>query len=292
MKPRLLVFILVTLAFLSGCIDIPKSHITVNANGNSFEINQECLCKNSTLPAKEPARNTPVIGLNPGKITLVNWNCHKGRGQKWLQQFDALLPDTDLITLQEGALTDQLQKRLNYNFNNSWIIASAFKQSGIHTGVLTGSRIKSDFHCSFRTWEPIIFIPKTILITRYPIAGSHKTLLLINLHLINFSLTNRTYHRQLQEAYTILQQHRGPLLIAGDFNSWSKSRFAIINNIINKLNAKTLTFNKDLRTTFFGHTVDHIFYRGLTPLKSETEEVSVSDHNPMRVTFKVNQFGE
>lgn len=112
-------------------------------------------------------------------------------------------------------------------------------------------------------------------------------MLLVNLHLVNFSFATRSYRGQLSKAFDLINQHEGPLLIAGDFNSWSDGRQAIVWHFADALGADSVQFSVDLRTTFFGHVLDHIFYRGLEPVEVVVEQVTTSDHNPMRVTFRL-----
>ncbi len=272
---------------LSGCVSIPVNHFTVAEDGLSCSINADCTCKSSTLPESYLVAVTGKNGLDPEKITLLNWNVHKETGPLWQDTMQSLLTRVDLLTLQEGALTSDLRDLLSNTLAGSWILASAFIQSGNHTGVLTASQIKPDFFCSFRVAEPLIVVPKTVLITRYPIAGTTKTLLLVNMHMVNFSLATTAYRQQLRNAFVLINQHQGPLLIAGDFNSWSDGRMEIIQQFANGLGTVDVEFAEDNRVTFFGRPLDHIFYRGLELVEAVTSPVQVSDHNPMRVTFRL-----
>lgn len=275
------------LLLLSGCISIPTTHYTMEQIGSICATNTECLCEDSVLPGNFLDVTSRADGLNPEQITLLNWNSHKETGQPWLRELQRLIQDVDLLTLQEGAMGDGLRNLLEENYGGNWTLASAFTQSDIHTGVLTASRIAPDFACSYRIEEPIIVVPKTVLITRYPIAGTNQSLLLVNLHLVNFSLITETYRKQLAKALDLIRQHQGPLLIAGDFNSWSNGRQVIMQNFADELHTDAVRFSPDQRITFRGQPLDHVFYRGLELIQAESRQVTVSDHNPMRITFRV-----
>lgn len=70
--------IFVAALFLSfGCVSIPVSHFTVEQDGYSCSINEECLCEDSELPDSYPDAATQGDGLDPERITLFNWNSHK-----------------------------------------------------------------------------------------------------------------------------------------------------------------------------------------------------------------------
>ncbi len=275
------------LLLFSGCVSIPASHFTVEQDGYICSVNGECLCENAVLPDRYIDAAAQVEGLDPERIVLLNWNSHKETGLQWLQELQRMITGADLLTLQEGVLTSELRDLLSDEYGGGWTLASAFTKSDVHTGVLTASRVQPDFFCSFRVAEPIIVVPKTVLISRYPIAGTTQTLLLANMHMVNFSFATSAYREQLRIAFDLINQHQGPLLIAGDFNSWSDERDIIIQHFSDALGAEAVQFSVDGRTTFFGHVLDHIFYRGLEPVESTVETEPLSDHNPMLVTFRL-----
>lgn len=277
----------VVLLLISGCVSIPASLFTVEQDGYICSVTGEYLCENAVLPDRYIDAAVQAKGLDPERIVLFNWNSHKETGLQWLQLLQSMISGVDLLTLQEGVLTDELRNLLSDGFGGGWTLASAFTQSDVHTGVLTASRVQPDFFCSSRVAEPIIVVPKTVLISRYPIAGTTETLMLANMHMVNFSFATRAYREQLRKAFDLLSKHQGPLLIAGDFNSWSDNRQIIIQRFADELGAESVQFSVDGRTTFFGHILDHIFYRGLEPIESVTLPVTISDHNPMRVSFRL-----
>jgi endonuclease/exonuclease/phosphatase (EEP) superfamily protein YafD len=275
------------LLLFSGCVSIPASHFTVEQDGYICSVNGECLCENAVLPDRYIDAAAQVEGLDPERIVLLNWNSHKETGLQWLQELQRMITGVDLLTLQEGVLTSELRDLLSDEYDGGWILANAFTKSDVHTGVLTASKVQHDFFCSFRVAEPIIVVPKTVLISRYPIAGTTQTLLLVNMHMVNFSFATDAYREQLRNAFDLINQHQGPLLISGDFNSWSDERDIIIQHFANALGAEAVQFPVDGRTTFLGHVLDHIFYRGLEPVESTVETEPLSDHNPMLVTFRL-----
>jgi endonuclease/exonuclease/phosphatase (EEP) superfamily protein YafD len=217
---------------------------------------------------------------------VLNWNSHKESNKTWLDDLERLISQSDLVVLQEGYLTDDLQNLLNKKLYN-WDISKAFTYNDIYTGVLTGSRIKPDFLCSLRASEPLSGMPKTALITRYPLSGTDASLIMVNIHMINFSFDLSVYRAQLEKIVKIVSQHRGPLIIAGDFNSWNTKRMRILTEFTEELGVIPVAFKTDHRATFMRQRVDHIFYRQLVPIETLTEKVTTSDHNPMLVTFRL-----
>ena len=271
---------------LAACVRIPEQHGTAGNYNGPGAPNTECFSDDSILAYKTPAAAQQVGGLNSRAFRMLNWNSYKGSNKIWQEDLERLSSLSDLVVLQEGYLTDDLQDLLNKKQYN-WDIAKAFAYNDIYTGVLTASRIKPDFLCSFRAPEPLSGIPKTVLITRYPLSGTDEYLVIANIHMINFSLDPSDYRAQLKKTAEVISQHRGPLIITGDFNSWNTERMKILADIMQELGAQEVVFDTDHRATFMGQRVDHIFYRKLVPLEALTEKVRTSDHNPMLVTFRL-----
>ena len=272
---------------LGGCVRIPDQHVTAGHYNSSGDINTDCVTKDSILPLNIPAASLPIDdALDSRSFRVLNWNSYKGSNKIWQEDLERLSSLSDLVVLQEGYLTDELQELLEKK-QYSWDIARAFSYNDIYAGVLTASRIKPDFLCSFRVPEPLSGIPKTVLITRYPLSGSDAYLVIANIHMINFSLDISAYRGQLEKIVQVVAQHRGPLIIAGDFNSWNTGRRRILADIMQELGAQEVVFDRDHRATFMGQRVDHMFYRKLVPLEALTQKVTTSDHNPMLVTFRL-----
>jgi endonuclease/exonuclease/phosphatase (EEP) superfamily protein YafD len=271
---------------LSGCVRIPDQHGTAGNYSESLYSNTECFAKDTLLQHTAPAAMQQNETLNSRSFRLLNWNSYKGKNKNFQEDLERLSSLSDVVVLQEGYLTDDLQVLLDKKHYN-WDIAKAFTYHDIYTGVLTASRVKPDFLCSFRAPEPLSGIPKTVLITRYPLSGTEQYLVIANIHMINFSLDLAAYRAQLEKTAGVLAQHQGPLIITGDFNSWNSERMRILTEIAQELGTKAVIFDTDHRATFMGKPVDHIFYRKLVPLEAVTEQVRTSDHNPMLVTFRL-----
>jgi len=286
MVKRTLFCIIAIGLLLAGCVRIPDRHSTVGKYNELGDINTECLWKDSIVPFNGPAAPQQTDELDSRNFKVLNWNSHKGSNKGWQEDFERLSSHSDLVVLQEGYLTDDLQDLLNKKRYN-WDLAKAFTYNDIDTGVLTGSRVKPDFLCSFRVPEPLGGIPKTVLITRYPLSGTDESLLMANIHMVNFSFDLSAYRAQLKKIVELVSQHRGPFIIAGDFNTWNTARMRLLTDFIQELGAQAVTFETDHRVTFMGQRVDHIFYRKLVPFEAFTEKVTTSDHNPMLVIFRL-----
>lgn len=233
---------------------------------------------------------TPVINNTTDKLplpfTLLNWNIYKQQRKNWQARLQGWTEATDLITLQEAKYSFELQNFSRKN-NLFYYQNNAFKYKGLVYGVNTLSRYPAQFICGSRDTEPWIQIPKTGLASSYQLANTSASLLLINLHGVNFTFRSALLAKQLQPYLDLIVLHQGPVIFSGDFNTWSDQRQKLLENALFKLSFNEVTFGNDQRITIFGHQLDHIYFRGLKVITSTSIETDASDHTPQLVTFDI-----
>ncbi len=227
-------------------------------------------------------------GLNPESISVLNWNIYKGKRENWASDFKRYTSRHDVVTIQEAHLDEKLTSMLG-NEHQLLTLNTAFHYRYRATGVMTASRVKQLYSCGQHTAEPLIRVPKTSLISFYPIEGMRESLLVANIHGINFTLGVDVYTSQLEKLYQVMRLHDGPIVLAGDFNTWSDERMRVVEEITDRLQLESLDYTNHNRTSVFGNALDHVFYRGLDPVEHDTWHVTSSDHNPTRVSFRVKQ---
>ena len=280
----------------TGCISIPEDNWIVSQR-STYEIKRQALDCAVIGPEhssqEQPGLNhetlpqaMPESGLNAEGFSFATWNIHKGKTKGWGEDFQKICRSTDILILQEAYLSADLKTILQQE-DLQWDLATAYAYQKIEAGVLTASKVAPNLACSLRDKEPLTRIPKSILITRYPISGKHREVLVANIHGINFSLGYTAFQRQCDRLEKLLTAHKGPMIVSGDFNTWNSGRMSRVNAMAKRLNLSAVSFNENLKTTFFGQYVDHIFYRGLETKNATTLSVATSDHNPLAVVFKL-----
>lgn len=281
---KLKTFFLVTLflaAFNAGCVSIPQQ----------TQVIQEG-CKQQRIQTVSTSDISPFSShpapINSESFSILNWNIYKGQKDNWIGDLLRLSADQDIVLLQEASLNEKLHEILNHH-EFCWGLNNAFIYNGVETGVLTASKTPPLDSLGLRHVEPLIRVPKTILINRYPLSGTSSTLLVANIHGINFTLGTSSYKKQLAEMQEILVTHSGPLIVAGDFNNWGRERTKIMHEMADALSLMRLKYERSDQPKRFGGNVDHIFYRGLEPLSHSTLQVSSSDHNPILAQFRVTE---
>jgi len=275
------------LALLTGCSAVPVQLQLVSASPHESKQSTAASC---LLP--RAASIQPVVaerhGLNPQRIAVLNWNIYKGQRDNWQQDFRQLIQQQDIILLQEALLHETFETQLREQ-NLHWTLNHSFHYGDNKTGVLTAARNNPLTSCGLRATEPLIRTPKTALLQTYRISGHAEPLMVANIHGINFTLGTASYEQQLTAIVNILNKHQGPIIFAGDFNNWSDDRSAVLERMVKTLQLDAVPYSNHNRTRVFGHTIDHIYYRGLEVVEHKTIEVSSSDHNPIMVQFRINQ---
>lgn len=240
------------------------------------------------IPAA-PMVQSPVFFENtviPDEFGLLCWNIHKenlrpefpGLIRKWKKDHGL-----DLILLQEARFSDSLASVGGFPFVGAANLRLPVDYSGVITAANAGPR-NSRYHMT-QAKEPLIFTPKNTLITRYHFRDM-GSLMVVNLHAINFR-SLAWYHWELVRLFDILKGYRGPMVVAGDFNCWRKSRARILNRFSNRLGLRHAWPGNDAYVKkWFGFTLDRIYFRGLRLKASQAVRCKqLSDHNPLIARF-------
>jgi len=273
-----------TLFSLTACVSISeKTQMSPSASLIEADV-QSCsvdmLSRNLDDKQSEQSQ-----GLDPDNITFLNWNIFKGNGENWEQDLSSFARDHDLMTIQEATLEQDLTDLLDvHEFN--WTMHTAFRFNGAAAGVMNVASTDSLHSCGFRVNEPIIRFPKAALVSYYAIEGTDEKLLVANIHGINFTLGVEVYREQLEKLYDSIAHHDGPMIVAGDFNSWSSERMLQMQSFVDRLALSEIEYEINNKTHVFGNAIDHVFYRQLELLEDRVIQVASSDHNPISVSFR------
>lgn len=228
--------------------------------------------------------------LNPESISVFVWNIYKGEKKDWYKDFHKIANSADLFATQEFFDSESVEYTYSVRSNDEVLIGLAYGISfwGV-TGVATVSKVASNSQKNLRTIAREDFSIKTYktsLISKYPIADYPHDLLFVNVHLLN-SVDVNIYAKEINRVGHQIKNHTGPVVVAGDFNSWSE-REAAVNKWAKKWGLNEVRFSPDNRTRFGkSKPIDRIFYKGLEVIDSWSAKVKTSDHNPLGVKLKV-----
>lgn len=226
------------------------------------------------------------------EFSICVWNIYKAKKNSWRGDFLKTIKSCDIILLQESVLNSQHDYIFEHFSKWQWVMARSYQNaySLVDTGVKTGCLVaaSSETIIASQACEPILKTRKMVLATTYPIEDYDLHLLIINIHAINF-VSLYHYHQQLNQIRIIVEMHKGPIIVAGDLNTWSRSRyksFMLMAQECSLVEAKLL--RKSRWQHLYKH-LDYIFYRDLEVLHTHVHsDIKSSDHYPITARFSLS----
>jgi len=216
----------------------------------------------------------------------------KCNGKKWHADFLRLIANRHLLLLQEASLTAVNLELFDEHEKYFWTMARSFThiKSKSENGVKTGCRsMPLDSKCfASPSFEPFVRTHKMLLQTSYHVQGCAHKLLVLNVHALNFSRLGG-YKKHLQQIQDSARHHHGPIILAGDFNTWSKVRYSLLQKMAHELGLSEAVISRKTKARHFYSHLDHLFYRGLRLNNIELfKSVTSSDHLPITARFSTN----
>jgi len=220
-------------------------------------------------------------------FVLTCWNVYKGGIQGMHDDLQQIIESSDFVLMQEFLLDSTQEIQMQAMDNHHWAVAKSFKDGGAWTGVATVSRWHAYESIPLRSpgTEPFSNTPKMSLVTKYKLATGDD-LWLVNIHGLNFDLTHNAFKTQIDAVVKVLEAHDGPMIFAGDFNTWSDVRLQYLLNATKALHMERAPIENPIGIMYA--TLDHIFYRGFSSVKSSLlTDYESSDHTPLRLEFSL-----
>jgi len=276
--PLILLPVVIAAATLVGYKSIFQLSDTAqlaSLSGEKIELSLQCYLNESAAAVD-----------HAGEINLLVWNIYKQNRENWQQSLHDFSANKQLVLLQEASMTPELR---SWIAQEKWFGSQvdAFKAFDTSAGVLNLSLSSPSKACAYTELEPWLRLPKSALYALYPLSNGEQ-LAVVNIHAVNFTYGTVEYQRQLEVLVDELKKHQGPVIVAGDFNSWSEERLKVMHKALKSVGLQEATYLPDHRTQFItGLPLDHVFYRGLLLETAEAPESDASDHNPILVRFRL-----
>ena len=260
-------------------------------------------CQSVETP--ETTGSARLGGTLPSSVTLLTWNTQKLHDPKIEEDLSSLVRQhsPDLVFLQEVNIGRLTIEQMGGHFAEAW---SYPWPGGASVGVVTLSHLWPKQSRPVQTgWrEFFVTTPKVSLITEYPLQNG-RTLLAVNVHLLNFETWDPFMLRaQLQDLETEVAKHEGPVIMAGDFNTWNQARLTLVSEMADRLQLAEITgfskgrktgdLNSDVLHWMFGVQpelpLDRVYSRGFEAASVEVLPADSSDHRPVLVTLDLDTY--
>jgi endonuclease/exonuclease/phosphatase (EEP) superfamily protein YafD len=232
--------------------------------------------------------------LDPKSIKVLVWNLLKAERKDWSRDFKMMAKANDLLLLQEGYLNNKMEdtffdlKDFRFDFGVSFLYN---KDNKTPTGSILGANVDPIESGLLRTtdYEPFIKTPKTITYGYFPITGMNENVLVLTIHGLNFT-KHKPFENQINDALSVIDQHQGPIIFAGDFNTRTKKRMRFLRSNMLKRGFKEIAYNNDKRMKVLGHYLDHAFVKKMLVRKARVlAHVKSSDHKPLEIELVVDK---
>lgn len=242
-----------------------------------------------------PKQNLHIFGephvgeIAQEEIRILVWNLFKGKKiTSFKEDFYKISQKKDFLLLQEAMLDHRMPEFFRGHPDPMhWKQGFSFEYlNGNKTGILTASRSRGQDIELVRSEvrELGFWTPKSTLVSRYSIAQSTERLLVVNTHAINFTWLP-SFKSFLLQLEPFFKEHRGPILFAGDFNTWNGSRWEHLCDFVQNYGLKEFHFAEDPRRL----KLDHIFIRGLQIKEAKILNwIKSSDHYPLEIIIKID----
>lgn len=225
----------------------------------------------------------------PKIIEIGVWNIWKGSGgEAFLDEYRRILANRHLLLTQEALLT---LKALGQFAPAGYLAlhgATYRRKDGIRDGVMTVSAAMLDGQAQrilCLAPEPVLKTTKATLVSTYKIEESDKLLCVVNIH---STLIRRpaTAVRELQQVIARIENHDGPILFAGDFNTFSKTYISEVDRVLASIGLLRVKLDADHRTSTTA--LDQIYIRGIEVLEAKIDtSFQHSDHFPILAKLKL-----
>ena len=245
------------------------------------------------------------------EFNITVWNIFKGIKRDQIKKvLPNIVENSDIGIFQEYESNDYLKPFFSSSpyFSIAGLTHQSRDDDSTRAGVLTQAKVQP-IHDSCTTLHSqnreLGFSPKATLACRFKLSNEAE-LLVINTHALNFQVFNigfkggfgfgQAYRNQIGQWEKLIAEHKGPVILAGDFNTWNPlgRRLKRLKKMLKDTQDGTAEsefihidqFFPDYRGKLL--TLDHIFYRGLkvVGLPHTLNLKKASDHNPLLVRFK------
>lgn len=217
------------------------------------------------------------------RIRLAVWNLCKGAGGRLFEhEYRMVCYRSDLILTQEALLSEKGLLTFCEPGFEAIHAASYKRRDGIRDGVMTVARVSSTpsiqrIVCKYP--EPVFKTPKVALVTFYRMRGRQDSLMVVNLHATLIRRV-RSALEEIEHLIKSLPQHDGPVILAGDFNTFTPGYLAVIAGSLRKIGLEYVPIPGDPRPP--AGALDQVFVRGLAVERIFVDTtIKNSDHFPL-----------
>ncbi len=252
-------------------------------SASAFSANTSELCQDNALNVVNFDKQITMRPNESGEFTVLAWNVFKYKKENLFSDLKKLSETSDIMMLQEAMHTSEWQETFSQQMPFSFSFFKSFcNENNQATGVQNAARFKlmNDVILVSPGREPVLNTPKVSGVSRVDIPG-HGSVLMVNIHAINF-VSDSVFKDHISQVADYISTQPGPVIWAGDFNTWSPSRQRFLDAKTKALQLVHVNPVNDNRKQI----LDHIYVRGFDIVNAEVLNRTSSDHRPLMAVLK------
>ncbi len=250
---------------------------------SAFSANTSDLCQENAENVLNFDNQITMRPNESGEFTVLVWNVFKYKRENLFSDLKKLSEVSDIMMIQEAMHTSEWQETFSQQMPFSFSFFKSFcTENNQATGVKNAARFKlmNDVILVSPGREPILNTPKVSGISRVDIPG-YGSVLIVNIHAINF-VSDGVFKDHISQVADYIATQPGPVIWAGDFNTWSPSRQKFLDAKTKALQLVHVNPVNDDRKQI----LDHIYVRGFDIVNAEVLKHTSSDHRPLMAVLK------
>jgi endonuclease/exonuclease/phosphatase (EEP) superfamily protein YafD len=225
----------------------------------------------------------------PQRFRIAVWNiCKGGGGRALLRDLKQLASTSELLLLQEALLSRKTLERFADQGFNIVHAGSYTRRDELRDGVATLSRapfLEQKLRIQSKFSEPIFNTPKVAFASWHRVLGLKTTLMVVNIHATLIRRAGKA-KEEIEHLIENLPSHTGPAIVCGDFNTFTRTHFRVMKNVLAKIGFEYVHIEDDPRG--FLSKLDHVFLRGVRCVEATVmHDVVSSDHFPLTLELEV-----
>lgn len=229
--------------------------------------------------------SSSIVPTETKIIEVLTWNVLKFKRENSFSDFANLTAKSDIAFIQESVHSADLQNKTAQSVSMDWTFFKSFCREYGATGVQTGTRyaqLDTDALLAPAV-EPVVNTPKVTGFSVVEISG--RKVLLINVHGLNAN-KGLDFEKHMDQIVDEAAKFEGPIIWAGDFNTWSPARLTYLKNKAQSIGMMLLVPEADSRKL----KLDHILVRGFKAKSVKVLDTYVSsDHWPVTAELEIVQ---
>ncbi len=226
-----------------------------------------------------------IVPTETKTIEVLTWNVLKFKRENSFLDFTSLTGKADVAFIQEAIHSAELQSKTAQSVSMDWTFFKSFCREYGASGVQTGTRypqLDADAMLAPAV-EPVVNTPKVTGFSVVEISG--RKVLLINVHGLNAN-KGLDFEKHMDQIVEVAAKFEGPIIWAGDFNTWSPARLTYLKNKAQSIGMVLLVPETDTRKL----KLDHILVRGFKAKSVKVlDTYQSSDHWPVTAELEIVQ---